>query len=110
MRLKSRMMGNYHVRFGNGGGGSDPFANHNHDELSKPKSQGGIGPCTPAMASSLTNHIWSMKELLTYKIAPAPLPPPKRKYRRHLQHVSSTLESKKPVVRLRKGALCSTTG
>src|SRR5580765_2814228 len=81
-----------------------------HDELSKPKSQGGIGPCTPAMASSLTDHIWSMKELLTYKIAPAPLPPPKRKYRRHLQHVSSTLESKKPVVRLRKGALRSTTG
>ena len=27
--------GSYHVRFGNGGGGSDPFANHNHQELSK---------------------------------------------------------------------------
>jgi len=81
-----------------------------HDELSKPKSQGGIGPYTPAMASSLTDHVWSMKELLTYKIIPPPLPTSKRKYRRRLQKVSSTIEHKKPVMRLRKGVLCSTTG
>ena len=26
--LKSRMMGNYHVRFGSGSGGSNPSADH----------------------------------------------------------------------------------
>jgi len=80
-----------------------------HGALSKQEEHGGILLSTPAMASALTDHIWSMKELLTYKIIPAPLPPPKRKYRRRLQHVSSTLGSKKPVVRLRKGVLCSDT-
>ena len=65
---------------------------------------------TPAMASSLTDHIWSMKELLTYKIVPAPSLLPKRRYRRRIQQISRTIESKKPVVRLRKGILCSTTG
>jgi transposase-like protein len=80
-----------------------------HCALSTQEEYGGILLSTPAMASGLTDHIWSMKELLTYKIIPAPLPPPKRKYRRRLQHVSSTLSSKKPVVRLRKGVLCSDT-
>jgi hypothetical protein len=60
--LKSRMMGNYHVRFGSGGGGSNPFANHNHHELSRraAKAQGKPGEVllTPAMASGLTDHIW----------------------------------------------------
>src|SRR5579872_3958720 len=64
--LKSRMMGNYHVRFGNGGGGSNPFANHNHQELSKSTHCGYR--CTPAMAAGLTDHIWSMQELLSYKV------------------------------------------
>src|SRR6266699_5416911 len=41
-----------------------------HHELSKAKHVGH--PCTPAMASGLTNHIWSLHELFTYKIAPAP--------------------------------------
>jgi transposase-like protein len=81
-----------------------------HCALSKQEEHGGILLSTPAMASGLTDHIWSMKELLTYKIVPALLPPPKRKYLRRLQHVSCILESKKPVVRLRKGVLCSTTG
>src|SRR6266436_3016536 len=76
--LKSRMMGNYHVRFGSGGGGSNPFANHNHHELSKSVEKGGFGmPCTPAMASGLTDHIWSVLELVSSKVAPPPLPLPK---------------------------------
>jgi len=70
--LKSRMMGNYHVRFGSGGGGSNPFANHNHHELSTSKHFGYA--CTPAMASGLTDHIWSVSELLSFKVAPAPMP------------------------------------
>jgi hypothetical protein len=110
MRLKSRMMGNYHVRFGNGGGGSDPFANHTHDELSKSLTKGGCGfPCTPAMASGLTNHVWSVKELLTYKIALPPLPIPKKRGRPCTKQPKITSAPKKPVVRMRKGALCAST-
>jgi transposase-like protein len=81
-----------------------------HCALSQQEEHGAILLSTPAMTSELTDHIWSIKELLTYQIVPAPLLPPKRKYRHHLQQVSPTLESKKPVVRLRKGVLCSTTG
>ena len=110
MRLKSRMMGNYHVRFGNGGGGSDPFANHNHQELSKALNLGGCGfPCTPAMASGLTDHVWSIKELLTFKVAPPPLPVRKKKGRPRTKSLQSTILPKKPAVRLRKGALCAST-
>ena len=51
-----------------------------HDELSKSLTKGGFGfPCTPAMASGLTDHVWSVRELLTYKVAPPPLPIPKKK-------------------------------
>ncbi len=28
-------------------------------------------PCTPAMAAGLTDHVWSMEELLSYRRAPA---------------------------------------
>src|SRR5574340_1267531 len=74
--LKSRMMGNYHVRFGSGGGEGDFFANHNHHELSNRKHCGYV--CTPAMAAGLTDHIWSVSELLSFKVAPAPWVEPKR--------------------------------
>lgn len=110
MRLKSRMMGNYHVRFGNGGGGSNPFANHNHSELSKSKTKGGYGfSCSPAMASGITDHVWSVKELLTYKVAPPPLPIPKKKGRPRTKLLKTLSVPKKSVVRLRKGALCAST-
>ncbi len=61
-------MGNYQVRFGSGGGEGDFFANHNHQELSKKEHAGSA--CTPAMASGLTDHIWSLQELLMYKVPP----------------------------------------
>src|ERR1019366_1902794 len=51
-----------------------------HQELSK-KTHFGC-PTTPAMAAALTDHIWSIRELLWYKVAPAPfvsLPPEKPK-------------------------------
>ena len=41
-----------------------------HQELSK-KTHFGV-PTTPAMAATLTDHIWSIRELLWYKVAPAP--------------------------------------
>ena len=78
-----------------------------HHELSRASHVGS--PCTPAMAAGLTNHVWSVFELLSYHIAPPPWVEPKRsdrpgKYAEPLQTVS-----KRPLVRLRKGVLCSTT-
>jgi len=81
-----------------------------HDELSKSKTKGGFGfSCTPAMASGITDHVWSVRELLTYKVAPPPLPIPKKKGRPRTKLLKSTSMPKKPVVRLRKGALCAST-
>jgi IS1 family transposase len=31
-------------------------------------------PCTPAMAASLTDHVWSLKEVLLYRLPPWPQP------------------------------------
>ena len=44
------------------------------------KAQGVRGEVrlTPAMASGLTDHLWSMQELLSYRVASAPFPLPKR--------------------------------
>src|SRR5229473_5477832 len=41
-----------------------------HHELSKANHWGMA--CTPAMASGLTDHVWSMCELLRYKVVPSP--------------------------------------
>jgi transposase-like protein len=86
-----------------------------HQELSKEKHWGK--PCTPAMASGLTDHVWRFAELLRYKVAPAPWIEPKRRGRRPKQAglpvVSTKRQSRpsksRPVLRLRKGGLCSTT-
>jgi transposase-like protein len=40
---------------------------------------------TPAMAAGITDHCWSSQELLTYKIAPPPYVPPKRRGRKPKQ-------------------------
>jgi IS1 family transposase len=32
------------------------------------------GPCTPAMAAGLTDHVWSLKEVLLYRVPPWPQP------------------------------------
>jgi transposase-like protein len=81
-----------------------------HDELSKSKTKGGCGfSCTPAMASGITDHIWSVKELLTYKIPPPPLSLPKKRGRPCTKQQKNVSSHKKPVVRLRKGTLCAST-
>jgi hypothetical protein len=36
---------------------------------------------SPAMAAGLTDHLWSLLELLSYKVAPAPWVAPKRRGR-----------------------------
>ena len=54
-----------------------------HQELSQPVSAGAsrLQPQTPAMASGLTDHRWSLHELLSYKVAPPPWEEPKRRGR-----------------------------
>lgn len=64
-----------------------------HRELSRrlAKTQGRKGELrlTPAMASGLTDHIWSLSELLWYRRTPAALPPPKRGRGRPRKQASS---------------------
>lgn len=36
---------------------------------------------TPAMATGLTDHIWTVEELMTFKVIPSPYVPPKRRGR-----------------------------
>jgi IS1 family transposase len=48
--------------------------------LRVPESANGRGsakvwrPCTPAMAAGLTDHVWSLKEVLLYRVPPWPQP------------------------------------
>jgi transposase-like protein/IS1 family transposase len=72
---------------------------------------------TPAMASGLTNHVWSVQELLSYRVAPLPWVEPKRRGRpkrlagseASSQTLPGTRPRPRPLLRLRKGVLCSTT-
>jgi transposase-like protein len=87
-----------------------------HHELRKAKHCGRV--CTPAMASGLTDHVWSVFELLRYKVAPVPWVEPKRRGRPKRQAEQTARPTKpqslrlrsRPLVRLRKGVLCSITG
>jgi IS1 family transposase len=86
-----------------------------HHELSQAKHWGMA--CTPAMASGLTDHVWSVCELLSYKVAPSPWIEPKRRGRPKKQAEQTVIPTTchkprsrlRPLVRLRKGVLCSTT-
>ena len=86
-----------------------------HHELSKASYFGRA--CTPAMASGLTDHVWSVCELLRYKVAPSPWIESKRRGRPKKQAEQIVILTQcqkprppvRPLVRLRKGILCSTT-
>src|SRR5947199_9159125 len=86
-----------------------------HPRLSQAKQWGRA--CTPAMASGLTDHVWSVCELLQYKVAPPPWIAPKRRGRPKKQAEQTVIPTQcqkhrpdfRPLVRLRKGVLCSTT-
>ena len=86
-----------------------------HQELGKAKHWGRA--CTPAMASGLTDHVWSVCELVSSKVAPSPWIEPKRRGRPKKQAEQIVIPIKRqslrprfrPLVRLRKGVLCSTT-
>jgi transposase-like protein/IS1 family transposase len=73
-----------------------------HHELSSAKHFGF--PCTPAMASGLTDHIWSVGEVLTFKIAPAPWVEPKRRGRPRSRSLPDPTVPKRPLGRPRKPA------
>lgn len=65
-----------------------------HHELSKPTHFGFA--CTPAMAAGLADHIWTVPELLTYKIAPAPWVEPKPARRSPKKDVSDPTGPTRP--------------
>jgi transposase-like protein len=65
-----------------------------HHELSKAKHRGFA--CTPAMASGLTDHLWSVGEVLIYKVAPAPWIEPKRRGRPRTRPVLDPTVPKRP--------------
>ena len=77
-----------------------------HHELSKAKHAGHA--CTPAMAAGLTDHVWSLRELLSYRIAPPLWVEPKKRGRPRLPSQPTKTVPSRPRVRLRKGVLCST--
>lgn len=87
-----------------------------HHELSRraAKSQGSRGevPITPAMASGLTDHIWSVRELLACRVPPPAWVAPKLRGRpRTLALAVEKPRSARPrpLLRLRKGSLCPST-
>jgi transposase-like protein/IS1 family transposase len=73
-----------------------------HHELSSAKHFGF--PCTPAMASGLTDHIWSVGEVLTFKVAPALWIGPKRRGRPRSRPLPDPMLPKRPQGRPRKVA------
>jgi transposase-like protein/IS1 family transposase len=85
-----------------------------HHELSRREAtvQGVHGEVllTPAMASGLTDHVWSVHELLSYRIAPRPWVAPKRRGRPRRRLAPDPHKLTRPLLRLHKGVLHSTTG
>ena len=71
-----------------------------HHELSKVHQRGYA--CTPAMAAGITDHLWNMQEVLTYKIVPAPWVQPKRPRRSRKKVGTEAMLPKRPRGRPRK--------
>ena len=87
-----------------------------HHELSrraaKAQERKGEVLFTPAMASGLTDHVWSVRELLTFRVPPSPWVAPKRRGRPRtgiLPRKKLGTARPRPFLRLRKGVLCPST-
>ncbi len=85
-----------------------------HHELSRSAPDAETGKRswearTPAMASGLTDHVWSVFELMRSKIAPAPWTAPKRRGRPRTRPIPDPTRPKRPRGRPRKVALCTST-
>ena len=78
-----------------------------HQALSKRTAGAAHRPLrqTPAMASGLTDHLWSLSELLRYKVAPAFWVEPKRRGRPRRQPVAEPSLPKRPRGRPRRKPL-----
>lgn len=48
-------------------------------------------PRTPAMAAGITNHAWTVEQLLTYRVPPTPYVPPRRRGRPPMNKATSDL-------------------
>jgi hypothetical protein len=88
-----------------------------HHELSRraARSQACRGEVliTPALASGLTDHIWSVQELLTFRVAPPAWVPPKRRGRSPKGEKAGQKPGSarsRPLLRFRKGVLSPSTG
>lgn len=85
-----------------------------HDELSSSRHLGS--PTPPAMAAGLTNRVWSVNDVLTFRVVPPPWVAPKRRGRppKEQTAVRKRLSARplrlRPLLRLRKGALHAVTG
>ncbi|HEU5374169.1 MAG TPA: hypothetical protein VFV38_01900 [Ktedonobacteraceae bacterium] len=85
-----------------------------HDELSSSRHFGSSS--TPAMAAGLTDRIWSVKDVLTFQVVPAPWVAPKRRGRPPKvqtavrKRMSARPLHLRPLLRLRKGVLRAVTG
>lgn len=87
-----------------------------HHELSRraarAQSRQGEVLITPAMASGLTDHPWSVRELLAFRVAPPPWVGPKQPGRPKTtaKACQKPLSARpRPLIRLRKGVLCPST-
>jgi transposase-like protein/IS1 family transposase len=84
-----------------------------HQTLSRPRdgedSRRAWSACTPAMASGVTDHVWSVWELLRHRIAPPPWSEPRRRGRPRTRPLPDPTVPKRPRGRPRKVVLCSFT-
>jgi transposase-like protein/IS1 family transposase len=87
-----------------------------HHELSRRAARAqecrGEVPMTPAMASGLTDHVWSVRELLTFRIPPPAWVEPSQRGRPRTRSVPASKPAAarlRPLLRLRKGVLCPST-
>jgi hypothetical protein len=74
-----------------------------HHELSKSKHVGF--PCTPAMAAGLTDHVWTVSELLHSQVVPLAWVEPRQQGRQDREAVSDPTLPKRPRGRPRKRPL-----
>jgi hypothetical protein len=80
-----------------------------HEELSSSRHIGSA--CTPAMAARLTDRVWSVPDVLTFRVAPVSLVEPKRREQPHKEQtrphkrVSARPAPLRPLLRLRNGVL-----
>jgi transposase-like protein/IS1 family transposase len=72
-----------------------------HESLSLPQPDlpSRSTPRTPAMAAGLTDHVWSLAELLSFRVPPPPWKPPKRRGRPS-QTLKKTIEKWCPTTTL----------